>query len=195
MPPTPVTADGVLRLTYEVTSLEHHSDFFVDVTDMGGGSYEVTRNPPLTGTDPAADVGQAIWTLLRPFWPNSVAAASYTLFRRDENILIPVTGGSLSGAGSSAGTIKPASGLSMTFRDANQFLMRLYFAETVYQPPSKDALGNVDASIDAFTDSVLATPDGTELSTWIRVRTGDRPQRGLFVSVDTNDKYRRARGL
>jgi len=195
MPPTPFTADGVLRINYEVTSLEHQIDFYVDVTDMGGGTYEVTRNPPLTGTDPAVDVGEAIWGLIRKFWTSAVPAPTWELLRRDENILIPVSGGSLTGTGNGTGTLRLAQAMTITFKDVNQYLMRCQFAETIFAAPSHDAVGGVNADIDVWTASMIATPDGTELSSWVRVRTGNRPVRGLFVSVDTNDKFRRARGL
>jgi hypothetical protein len=194
MPPTPITADGLLTLQLEVASQPHEINMFCSL-DAATDYETVLRNSPLSGSDPGDTVAERFWLMIKHFWPSSVPAPGWVLSRRIDNIYVPVASGSCTGTGDASASIFLTSQATYSFRDTNQYLMRLQMPETIDIPPGKNTYGGMSGDAQDFVDDVLAAPDGTKLSTWIRVRTGTHPSRFLFFSSDINDKYRRARGL
>lgn len=195
MPVTPVAVNGVLRYRFDIASQDRNMDFWVELNSPGVADYSIKQNLGGTGSDPAATVAQAIWTVLRTITSTSVGAPAWTEFHYDAGTLIPVDSGICTGAGQVAITPKLGTQLTLTFRDAQQHMMRLQQAESVYIPPSNDPALSVGNPLAGVVADVIAVPDGTVSGTWIRTRAGLQPVRALYASVDTNDKYRRARGL
>lgn len=195
MPITPISANGLLRMHVEVTSQPHDINFYVELNDPASEDYSIVKNTPLIGTMDAQDCADILWSYLRGWWPNTVAAASWTLLERNGNIYIPREAGGTTGAGNNAGAAFLTSQYTITFRDPDQHEMRIQLPEVSFTPPSKDPANSVGGFQATFIADVVGSPDDTKPSGFLRCRTGKQPTRALFVSVDINDKFRRARGL
>jgi len=193
MAPTPISVNGVLRLQLSVSDQDRHIDFFCNrtiadpllISSFAGSTFD----------SDGGVVGQALWNLFKPFYPAGVLAPSWILFEYDEGTMVPLDSGSLTGVGTATDPLRLATQCTMTFRSADRVEVRLQLPETIHTPPQKglfsESVGMFAAILASYTD----VPDGTTVNTWITARSGSLITRGLFVSVDTNDKYRRARGL
>lgn len=194
MAPTPVSVNGVLRLTLTISSQERNIDFWVQrstVTDTeilsyAGSAFDATGDV----------VGQVIWDLLRPFYPSGVSAPTWTLFEYDTGALIPLDGGALTDAGSGTGSVSLAWVSTLTFRNGNQVLDRLQIPETIDGTLIDEPLGSsTDPKVVALRDSYTDIPDGTNISTWVTGRDGGVIWRAIGYSRAPNRVLRRARGV
>jgi len=195
MAPTPISVNGILRLTLTISDQERHIDFYCQ---RSGVTPTTILSYAGSGFAASGDVvGQVIWDLLKAFYPATVAAPSWTLFDYDDGAYIPLSGGSLTGVGESATAVKLATQATLTFRSGNQVLTRLQLPEPagfslpINAPLATEAGADIVALRDSYTDN----PDGTNVSSWISARDGSIVFRAISVSNDTNDRYRRARGL
>jgi len=193
MPPTPVAVNGVLQLELDLASQSRKIRFWVQRSTV---TADVILSYAGAGFNATGDVvGQVIWDLLKTQYHTSQTPPQWTLFEYDAGTLIPLDSGALTDNGTSAQTNKLGTVATLTFRSGNQVEVRLQMPETIHTPPQHATLATVSGDLQAIALSYTDNPDGTNISTWVSAKDGSVIFRGLFFSCDTNDEYRRARGL
>lgn len=193
MPPTPYLPNGQLDIHIVVAGLPHVIQIPVSPIEVGGTWF---LGNLVGGFDDAeaADAAQNFWDYVRAVYPTATPAATWVLQERDENIFIPVDGGSLTGTGASGAGAAQGFQATITFKDEEQHLARLQLPETVDNTLQHVPYGGMSASIQAIVDAYLTPANKDEMGNWALTRANLPYDRVLNYTNTSNRKYRRARG-
>jgi len=194
MAPTPYTPSGQLDIHITVSGLPHVVQLPVDVVGSPGAYFVVNHQPG--GSNQTGDVvGQEWWDIVKQQYHTGVAAPTWELQLRDENIFIPVDGGSLTGAGTNSGAPGLGFAATLTFRDAEQHLARVQLPETSNNALSRSQYAGLGADVQQLVDAYTISTVGQDVRDFVMTRADLAAERFLWYTNTPNRKIRRARGL
>jgi hypothetical protein len=194
MAPVPWNTTHRLDIYYVVDGLTHVIQLPVDALPAGA-SYELTCK-----TIAAQDVGDCVDQFIlkaKTLFKTTSAFTGYKLFQHvSGTIFDDVFDDSRNVAGTSSLAYQKAGQITITYRDIARHFARTLLLETVYPPFLHLPYPTTDANLDAFIADFLPAAAGA-LSmyefVWSR---GDNAYRNVvFVTIGTNRKIRRKRGL
>jgi len=195
MPPTPITQDGLLEVSYNVDSLIHKTRLFCHIQSEAGNDSLIANSNVPASPYTISDAAQILWDLMAVLYPTSVTAPDATLFKRDENIYVPVGVGSTTGAGTNSSPYQPGGQLTLTFKSNSQFLVRLQLAEASAPVPQRGGHTGQPSTIQDIFDSMTTFGVDPALNDFVTARNASFIQRGLFWTTTLNREIRRRRGF
>jgi hypothetical protein len=198
--PTPITSPFQVRMLYTIDGLQHHCNFYCDLTLSGDVTgYDTVPNLAFSsvGVSEAID---GFFTLLAPFYDDAdTTFDGATIWERVDNTYEYRSSGTTSVAGTATGAYEKANGLCVAGRDIKNQFLPTYIYEGRFGVAFKgNSPGSLGSSVRALAGGIYdidndATDD--EPFAWSHSRDQWRRKRWLSVVVDTNEKLRRIRGL
>jgi hypothetical protein len=187
--------NGRLDLLITVGGLTHRVQMPCGIV-LSAGDWKVIHQFDSGILIDPTDAAQSMWDVLKKFYHSSVTAPGWELQEHDVNIFVVRAAGSVTGAGTNGSAYAPGMVYTMTFKDADQHLARLQFAEISDPTQAHAQYGGLNSDQKAIVDTCLAHSSSTnEVGNWLVTRATSPYSRFLSLTGTSNRKIRRARGL
>jgi len=195
MAPTPYTPNGQLDIVLVVSGLTHRVQLPVQIEEFAGVWTCLAQKAGAANALPSAVAAQ-FWALAKALYTAAVAAPTWELQLRDENIFIPVDGGTTAGgAGTSGGTLALGCQTTITAKDVEQHLARLQLPESTVGFPQREGGSSAIAALQALLVDLLDHDiAAVALGDFVVTRNALVWDRILHSTTSTNRQFRRARG-